>query len=95
MSLQLLVGYSSGEEEPAVGASADRSASSAISSDASSDESDQEIEQQTRNNRNFYRSDPAKPPPDPSLPSALDTFAEVLYSPRVTFGVEWFRVLVV
>lgn len=92
MSLQLLEGYSSGEEEPAVAASADRSASSAISSDTSADESDQEIEQQTRNNRNFYRSDPAKPPPDPSLPSALDTFAEVWYSPRVIFGVERFWV---
>ncbi|KAJ3700502.1 hypothetical protein LUZ61_004207 [Rhynchospora tenuis] len=80
MSLQLLTGYSSGEEEPA----ADRSASSSLDSDASSDdESDRETQQPTRNaTRNFSGTDPTKPPPDPSLPSALDAFAEITGPPE-------------
>ncbi|KAJ4814029.1 Protein PRRC2A [Rhynchospora pubera] len=87
MSLQLLTGYgySSGEDEPAPASAAHRSVSS------SDDESDPETEQEqpTTRNFNFSRSrsrsgsDPAnsQPPPDPSLPSALDAFAEITGPP--------------
>ncbi|KAJ1696221.1 hypothetical protein LUZ63_004733 [Rhynchospora breviuscula] len=82
MSLQLLTGYSSGEDEPASHRSA--SFSSSLDSD---DESLRETEQPTRDtSRNFNfsptRSDPANPPPDPSLPSALDAFAEITGPPE-------------
>ncbi|KAJ3695805.1 hypothetical protein LUZ60_001182 [Juncus effusus] len=88
MSLSLLQGYSSAEEEEE--AADDRSPSSSLSSDSGTDESDEENEEQSSDatkNRNISqkkasRSDPTKPPPDPSLPSALDAFAEITGPPE-------------